>query len=113
MVPIELASECQGAITALQIKVDFQSKEAAENDLHGCWIDFNFFGKVPIAQFNTGGKTDSGGHYVTPYSAKFHGICKSKECDGTDADETTDIDYYLQEITEEQYCGACSTGAVT
>ena len=111
MVPIELASECQGAITALQIKANFQSKEAAKNDLHGCWLDASGSDKLPIAQFNTGGKTDSGGHYVTPYSAKFHGICKSKGCNGDD--KATKIDYYLQEITEDQYCEACNQGDVT
>ena len=114
MVPIELASQCQGAITTLKIKADFQSKEAAKNDLHGCWVDAKGKDKVAMAHFNTGGKKDSDGHFVTPYSAGFHGICKSKGCDGNDAGKAaTEIDYYLQEITEGQYCGACSYGAVT
>ena len=114
MVPIELESECQGAITALKIKADFQSKEADKNDLNGCWVDAKGQDKVPRAHFNSGGKKDKDGHFATPYSAEFHGICKSKGCDDNDAGKAaTAVDYYLQEITEKQYCGACSKGAVT
>ena len=113
MVPIVLATECQGAIAALKIKADFHSKEADENDLHGCWVGPKHGGhKLPIAQFNTGGKKNSGGDYVTPYSEKFNGICKSKGCNDASG-KTTEMDYYLQEISEDQYCEACKKGAVT
>ena len=102
-------SGCLGAITGLKIKADFKSAEAIDDSLHGCWVDTTMK-ESPIARFNKGGKQDKEGKYLTPYSEKYTGICKTKECGDDEA--STDIDYHLEDTTQANFCSACDKGAV-